>query len=126
MNFLDFKDIAEHDMELINPVSAEKVVEIGRLAGLAPGKQVIDFGCGYAEALVLWAERFGSSGVGIDFRPQPFNARRDKISAHNLENASRSSKEKVQSTSIPRTATTWQPALAPHSSGVGTARHCRR
>jgi len=85
MNFLDFKDIAERDMELINPVSAEKVVEIGRLAGLAPGKQVIDFGCGYAEALVLWAERFGSGGVGIDLRPRAVQRARDKISAHNLE-----------------------------------------
>ncbi len=64
MNFLDFKDIAERDMELINPISAEKVVEIGRLAGLAPGKQVIDFGCGYGEALVLWAELFDIGGVG--------------------------------------------------------------
>lgn len=85
MNFLDFKDIAERDMELVNPISAEKVVEIGRLAGLAPGKRVLDFGCGYAEALVLWAERFGISGVGIDLRPKAVRRARQKVHDHGLD-----------------------------------------
>ncbi len=75
MKFLDFKDIAERDMELVNPISAEKVIEIGRLAGLAPGKQVIDFGCGYGEALVLTGRScFGSGGVGIDIRSRAVRA----------------------------------------------------
>jgi len=85
MNFLDFKDIAERDMELVNPISAEKVIEIGRLAGLAPGKQVIDFGCGYGEALVLWAEQLGIDGVGIDIRGRAVQRAREKISARGLE-----------------------------------------
>jgi len=34
----------------------------------ADGAVVIDFGCGFGEALALWAERFGISGVGIDIR----------------------------------------------------------
>ena len=85
MNFLDFKDIAERDMELVNPISAEKVIQIGQLAGLAPGKQVIDFGCGYAEALVSWAEQFGISGVGIDIRRRAVERGREKIAAHGLE-----------------------------------------
>lgn len=85
MNFLDFKDIAESEMELVNPISAEKVVQIGRLAGLASGKGVIDFGCGYAEALVLWAENFHIRGVGIDIRPRAIKRAREKIAAHHLQ-----------------------------------------
>lgn len=84
MNFLDLKDIAERGMELVNPTSAEKVTEIGRLAGLSAGMRVIDFGCGYAEALVLWAEKFGIAGEGIDIRPRAVQRAREKIAQHGL------------------------------------------
>ncbi len=69
MNFLDLKDIAEKSMDLVNPTTPEKLLKAGQIAGLKPGNRVIDFGCGYAESLILWAERFGISGVGIDIRP---------------------------------------------------------
>jgi SAM-dependent methyltransferase len=69
MNFLDLKDISERYMELINPSSPEKIVAVGRYAGLQPGQRVIDFGSGFGEALALWADYFGISGVGIDIRP---------------------------------------------------------
>ena len=68
MNFLDLKDISERYMDLINPTSSEKIITIGNYAGLGLGSRVIDFGCGFGEALALWAEYFGISGVGIDLR----------------------------------------------------------
>lgn len=68
MEFLDLKDISEKYLELVNPTSTEKVLAAGRYAGLQPGHRVIDFGCGFGEVLVLWAENFGISGVGIDIR----------------------------------------------------------
>ncbi|OGO34942.1 MAG: hypothetical protein A2W35_08300 [Chloroflexi bacterium RBG_16_57_11] len=79
MKFLDLKDIAERDIELVNPTSAEKILAIGRLAGMAPGKTLIDFGCGYAEPLVLWAESYGISGLGIDIREKAVQRARAKI-----------------------------------------------
>jgi SAM-dependent methyltransferase len=69
MEFLQLKDISERYMELVNPISPEKVLTVGRIAGLESGHRVIDFGCGYGEVLALWAEYFGISGVGIDVRP---------------------------------------------------------
>jgi SAM-dependent methyltransferase len=45
---------------------------------------VIDFGCGYAEALVLWAERFGIAGVGIDIREHACERARQKVSERRL------------------------------------------
>jgi hypothetical protein len=65
LTFLDLKDIAEREIELVNPTSPEKIVTIGRVAGMSPGQRVVDFGCGYAEPLVLWAENFGLAGVGV-------------------------------------------------------------
>src|SRR5512139_2662619 len=84
MKFLDLKDIAERDIELINPTTAEKILAIGRVAGLAPGKTLIDFGCGYAEPLLLWAENFGISGVGIDIREKAVQRARLKIASRGL------------------------------------------
>jgi SAM-dependent methyltransferase len=68
MNFFDLKDIAERYLEILNAISSEKILTIGRMAGMAPGKTLIDFGCGFAEPLVLWAENFGIAGIGIDIR----------------------------------------------------------
>lgn len=68
MNFLDLKDISERHMELVNPISAEKLLRVGQVAGLGPGQRVIDFGCGYGEMLRLWGEAYGINGVGIDIR----------------------------------------------------------
>jgi SAM-dependent methyltransferase len=85
MRYIDLKDIAERDIELVNPISPEKVLTIGRFAGMAPGKTLVDFGCGYAEPLVLWSETFGIAGLGIDIREAAVRRARAKIAAHGLE-----------------------------------------
>jgi len=84
MNFLDLYDIAERQIELVNPTSPEKIITIGRFAGMVPGKTVIDFGCGYAEPLVLWTEAFGISGIGIEIRQKAVQRARLKIADHGL------------------------------------------
>lgn len=84
MKFLDLKNIEEQFMELVNPTSPEKLIKAGIIAGLKPGDNVIDFGCGFAEPLVLWAERFGISGVGIDIRPYACERAEKKIAAKGL------------------------------------------
>ncbi|HEX9091660.1 MAG TPA: class I SAM-dependent methyltransferase [Anaerolineales bacterium] len=84
MKFLDLKDISERYMELLNPTSPEKIIKAGQIAGLKAGDRVIDFGCGFAEPLILWAERFGISGVGIDFRPYACERANKKIAERGL------------------------------------------
>jgi SAM-dependent methyltransferase len=79
MNFLDLKDISERYLEIVNAVSPEKILTTGKMAGMAPGKTLIDFGCGFAEPLVLWAENFGISGVGIDIRQKAIERAQAKI-----------------------------------------------
>jgi SAM-dependent methyltransferase len=84
VKFLDLKDISEQFMELANPTSPEKLIKAAQVAGLKGGDRVIDFGCGFAEALVLWAERFGISGVGLDIRPKACARAEQKIARRGL------------------------------------------
>jgi SAM-dependent methyltransferase len=84
LQFFDLKDISERYMEIINPSSPEKLLRIGEMAGMKPGLRVIDFGTGFAEPLVLWAERFGISGVGIDVRPDACRRATAKVAARGL------------------------------------------
>jgi len=79
MDPLDLYTIAERDIELVNPMSPEKVLLAGSMLGLAPGMTVIDFGAGYAGPLVLWAREFGISGVGVEFRTACCERARKKI-----------------------------------------------
>ncbi|XUX00222.1 MAG: methyltransferase domain-containing protein [Dehalogenimonas sp.] len=84
MEFLELMGISHRYMELLNPSSPEKIVQLGRLLKLKKGSRVIDFGCGCAESLTLWAEEFGITGVGIDIS-EDFCARaRKKVAAKGL------------------------------------------
>jgi cyclopropane fatty-acyl-phospholipid synthase-like methyltransferase len=66
MEFFDLKSISHRDMELLNPSTTEKTIKLGKLLRLKAGSRVIDFGCGCAESLTLWAKEFGITGIGID------------------------------------------------------------
>ena len=66
MDFFDLVNISERTIELINPLTPEKVVLTGKYLRLREGNRMIDFGCGYGEMLRHWAEHIGLSGVGID------------------------------------------------------------
>jgi SAM-dependent methyltransferase len=79
MKFLDLKDIAERGLELVNPTTPAKVLAAGQAARLRPGSHVVDFGCGYGEALALWASRFAITGLGIDLREQACARARRKL-----------------------------------------------
>lgn len=85
MNFFELKDISERSIELVNPLSTEKVLHVGATLGLKRDDQIIDFGCGYGEWLRLWAENYGISGVGIDVRATACERARKKMLDHGLE-----------------------------------------
>jgi len=86
MEFFDLVDISERNMEIVNPSTPEKTITIGKFLGLREGSRVIDFGCGYAEPLVLWAEQFGIVGTGIDVRAQACERASRKVSERGLGN----------------------------------------
>ncbi len=81
MNFFDLVNISEQFMEIVNPSNPENIIRFGKELGLEKGSQVIDFGCGFGESLVLWAEEFGITGVGIDIREYACDRAKEKIAA---------------------------------------------
>ena len=66
MDFFDLMSISHRYMEILNPSTPEKIIKLGKLLKLKKGYRVIDFGCGCAGPLTLWAEEFGITGIGID------------------------------------------------------------
>ena len=85
MKWYEFYDISERYHRLINPSSPEKVLTAGEVAQMGEGKRVIEFGCGFAEPLVLWAEQFGITGVGVEFRPYACQRARERLAERGLE-----------------------------------------
>lgn len=85
MDFFDLVDLSEQHIELVNPTSPEKILALGRAIGLEEGTRVIDFGAGYAEVLILWAEAFGIRGKGIEIREKACGRARQKLAARGLD-----------------------------------------
>ena len=84
MDRFELYNISEQYMELINPLTPEKIITVGKFLELKKASKVIDFGCGFAEVLVLWAEAFGISGIGIDIRKHACERATTKIKDHGL------------------------------------------
>ncbi len=69
-NLLELVDTLEITSAVRSPATPLKLVALGRVVGLKPGDRVIDFGCGCGEALCLWAQYFGITGIGVDLSGQ--------------------------------------------------------
>ena len=86
MEFFELMDISHRYLEILNPSSHEKILAVGDVLHLNTGSRVIDFGCGKGELLVLWAEKFGISGTGVDISEPFVEKARNKIKERNLDN----------------------------------------
>jgi len=78
MELFDLMSISHRYMEILGPSTPEKIIKLGKLLKLKKGSQVIDFGCGCAEPLTLWAEEFGITGIGIDISEDFCNSGQEK------------------------------------------------
>ncbi len=67
MASLEFHQIAERHHRLMNPFSEAKLLRLGEIARLAPGMRQLDLACGKGEMLCRYAQRFGISGIGVDY-----------------------------------------------------------
>ena len=70
--------ISHRYMEIYNTSTSDKSIQLGKLLNLKNGSRVIDFGCGCAEPLILWAEEFGITGIGMDISRQFCDSAKDK------------------------------------------------
>src|SRR4030042_4032895 len=84
MEFLDIMSISHRYMEILNPSTPEKIIKLGKLLKLKKGNRVIDFGCGCAGPLTLWAEEFGITGIGIDISEDFCDRAKKKLAMRGL------------------------------------------
>jgi hypothetical protein len=70
MEFSDLVTITQGSLPIMNPVSPEKILAVGKAAGLSSSDSVIECGCGNGTLLSLWGEEFGTLGTGIEIRSE--------------------------------------------------------
>jgi SAM-dependent methyltransferase len=72
MEMWRYYDVTHARHGLMNPFHPERILELGDVLRLDVSTRVLDIACGHAEMLMLWHERFGITGVGIDASPYHF------------------------------------------------------
>ncbi|MFP4459923.1 MAG: methyltransferase domain-containing protein [Candidatus Zixiibacteriota bacterium] len=85
MNYFELVNISERHMDIINPISEEKIVQIGQIVDMDEDTEIIDYGCGYAMPLILWAEVFGTKCLGIELREHAINRAHENIEINSLQ-----------------------------------------
>jgi ubiquinone/menaquinone biosynthesis C-methylase UbiE len=68
MDRLELHTISERYSDMINPITRKDMIFLGEVLNLNGESRVIDFGAGFGEMLLLWAENYGASGFGIEYR----------------------------------------------------------
>jgi SAM-dependent methyltransferase len=82
MDFYAKFEVRVRDYPVIGLLPPDKLSAVAQFAELNAESRVIDFGCGYGEALRCWAERFGVSGLGIDVDKRHIEGAREAIAGH--------------------------------------------
>lgn len=86
MHFLDFFAIVERDLDILNPVSHDKLMQLGEICELKPGTRVLDIGCGKGYLLRRWAERWKVEGTGLELNPAFVREARRLAEAEGVQN----------------------------------------
>ena len=76
--------VAEHDHEVQNATSAEKIALLGEYLRLGPETRVLDIACGKGGPALLLASTFGCSVYGIERAPEFVEAAHQRIEAAGL------------------------------------------
>ncbi|MDV0443081.1 SAM-dependent methyltransferase [Methanorbis rubei] len=85
MDFSEIETITQGTLPIMNPISEEKLIRAGNMAGLAPGKRVLDIGCGNGTTLSLWHKTFGITGTGIELRQSSAAKARNILAGTSIE-----------------------------------------
>ena len=76
---LRMHEITEANHRILNPYTEEKMMLLGEICRLQPGKRQLDLACGKAEMLCQWAKRWGIHGTGVDISPVFLAAARERV-----------------------------------------------
>lgn len=83
MHYLDMLAISQGTLDIMNPTTPDRVLSMGRMAGLSEDMRVVEFGCGNGTVLALWAEAFGIRGEGIEIREEACRRAEQRIARAN-------------------------------------------
>ena len=86
---------AIYGRNFVSPGGAATTRELLALAGLKPGAQVLDVGCGLGGAAFLMAREFGAQVHGIDIEPAMLAIARERCAEAGLEDAVRFSQGNI-------------------------------
>ncbi|NOG55480.1 MAG: class I SAM-dependent methyltransferase [Planctomycetes bacterium] len=64
-----FYDVTHRLHRYCNPISADKIEQLGCILDLQQGMRVLDIACGFGQLLITYANDFGIHGVGVDASP---------------------------------------------------------
>jgi len=78
MDELAVHEISEARHRILNPITDEKLMLVGEIAGLRPGHRQLDLASGKGEMLCRFSERWGIEGHGIDLSPIFVEAARER------------------------------------------------
>jgi cyclopropane fatty-acyl-phospholipid synthase-like methyltransferase len=126
MDFFDLMGISHRYMEILNPSTPEKILKLGKLLKLKQGSRVIDFGCGCAASLILWAEEFGITGVGVDISQDFCDRAKKKLAEKGYRTKSKSFVLRGLTTYLKKEPSMLQHVLGRRLFGVATSRQSRQ
>ena len=89
MNTLDYETIAQGEVDLLSPVSSERLDRVIDLLELPDDARVIDLCCGKGEVLVRTLARYGCTGDGLDASPAFLAAARPAGKEQEVQHPSR-------------------------------------
>ncbi|WP_037908129.1 SAM-dependent methyltransferase [Actinacidiphila yeochonensis] len=71
-------EIAEAGHRILNPITDDKLMLLGRICRFREGQRQLDLACGKGEMLARWAQRYGIGGVGVDVSEVFLTAARER------------------------------------------------
>lgn len=83
---LRFHEIAESYHRILNPFTEDQLMLLGEICRLHSGIKQLDLGCGKAEMLCRWAQKYNISGVGVDISTVFLEAARKRAEELNVAN----------------------------------------
>jgi SAM-dependent methyltransferase len=75
---MNYWAIAEHDIEIQNPITDRKLRQLDDYCDIRDGLRVLDVGCGKAWVLRQWADKHEIEGVGLELNPRFLEVARRK------------------------------------------------
>jgi SAM-dependent methyltransferase len=82
---LRYHEIAEGNHRILNPITEEKLRQVGEICKIAPGMTHLDLCCGKGEMLSRWVQEYHSIGVGVDISPVFIAAARERAKELGVE-----------------------------------------